>query len=111
MLAGGWERQYLVAKQKAARGSAMPKLAVRGLSLSRGGKPVLDEISFELAAGELLVVIGPSGSGKSSLLRCLNRLSDIDSGAIELDGRSIYELPVTGIAASGGHALPEDRRF
>ena len=89
----------------------MPKLAVRGLSLSRGGKPVLDEISFELAAGELLVVIGPSGSGKSSLLRCLNRLSDIDSGAIELDGRSIYELPVTALRRQVGMLFQKTAAF
>ena len=54
----------------------MSKLSIRNLHLQRGGKTVLREIELEVAPGELLVVIGPSGSGKSSLLRCINRLND-----------------------------------
>ena len=67
----------------------MSKLAIHNLTLSRGGATVLRDISINVSAGELLVVIGPSASGKSSLLRCINRLNDIDSGAITLDGQSV----------------------
>ena len=80
----------------------MPKLAIRNLSLKRGGATVLRDISLDLAEGELLVVIGPSGSGKSSLLRCLNRLNDIEAGAVALDGRSIYDMPVTELRRQVG---------
>lgn len=89
----------------------MPKLAIRNLSLKRGGATVLRDISLDVAEGELLVVIGPSGSGKSSLLRCLNRLNDIDSGSIQLDGRSIYDLPVTELRRQIGMMFQKTAAF
>ncbi len=89
----------------------MPKLAIRKLSLQRGGKAVLHDVSLDVAAGDLLVVIGPSGSGKSSLLRCLNRLNDIDSGEVELDGQSIYALPVTELRRKVGMMFQKTAPF
>lgn len=50
---------------------------------------VLNNISFSLKKGEVVVVIGPSGCGKSTFLRCLNRLEEIDSGTISLNGKEI----------------------
>ncbi len=89
----------------------MPKLSIRNLSLKRGGAPVLRDISLDVAAGELLVVIGPSGAGKSSLLRCINRLNDIDAGAIQLDGGSIYDLPVTELRRQVGMMFQKTAAF
>ncbi|MDE2949793.1 MAG: ATP-binding cassette domain-containing protein [Chloroflexota bacterium] len=80
----------------------MSKLSIRKLQLQRGGKTVLRDIDLEVAAGELLVVIGPSGGGKSSLLRCINRLNDVAAGTILLDGVSIYDLPVTELRCKVG---------
>ena len=53
------------------------------------GNIVLNNISFSLKKGEVVVVIGPSGCGKSTFLRCLNRLEEIDSGTISLNGKEI----------------------
>ncbi len=89
----------------------MPRLSIRNLRLKRGGLTVLDDVSLELASGELLVIIGPSGSGKSSLLRCLNRLNDIDAGSIALDGRSIYEMPVMELRRSVGMMFQKSAAF
>ncbi len=89
----------------------MSKLSLRNVSLSRGGAPVLKDVSLEVAARELLVVIGPSGSGKSSLLRCLNRLNEIDSGAILLDGKSIYAQPVTELRGQVGMIFQKTASF
>ncbi len=89
----------------------MPKLAIRNLTLKRGGATVLRDISLDVSGGELLVVIGPSGSGKSSLLRCINRLNDIDSGQIHLDGRSIYDLPVTELRRKVGMMFQKTAAF
>lgn len=50
---------------------------------------VLNDISFQIHAGEVVVVIGPSGCGKSTFLRCLNMLEPIDSGNIYLDDKEI----------------------
>jgi heme exporter protein A len=68
----------------------MPRVALRlrarNLAVERGGRIVLSGLDFEVAAGELLVVVGPNGSGKTSLLRTIAGLSDIHSGTIELWG-------------------------
>lgn len=56
------------------------------------GKTILKGISFSLDRGEILTVLGPSGSGKSSLLRCLNRLETIDSGNILLEGVDVETM-------------------
>ena len=51
--------------------------------------PVLRGISLEVNQGEVVALIGPSGSGKSTFLRCLNRLEEINSGEILLDGEKV----------------------
>lgn len=51
---------------------------------------ILDDVSFSIQKGEVVVIVGPSGCGKSTFLRCLNRLEDIDSGVLRIDGVS-YE--------------------
>ena len=67
----------------------MPLLDVQSLSLRFGDNLVLRDLSFTLDRGEVKVVMGPSGSGKSSLLRCLNLLERPTQGKIFLDGAEI----------------------
>lgn len=50
--------------------------------------PVLNDVSFQVATGEVVAILGPSGAGKSTLLRCINRLEDFDHGTILIDGVS-----------------------
>jgi len=69
-------------------------LTVENISLVKE-KHILKNVSFELARGEILVLLGPSGAGKTSLLRCLNRLDSLDSGNVFLDGTDTRALPVT----------------
>jgi polar amino acid transport system ATP-binding protein len=54
----------------------------------------LSNFSTEIKKGEVVVIIGPSGSGKSTFLRCLNRLEEIDSGDIFIEGVNIYDKRV-----------------
>ena len=54
----------------------------------------LVNFSIKVSKGEVVVIIGPSGSGKSTFLRCLNRLEEIDSGDIFIDGVNIYDKRV-----------------
>ena len=73
--------------------SRAPVLSVRGLSASWGGRPVFRDLSFTLGERELVVLMGPNGAGKTTLLRVLTGLERPVAGSIELDGRSIDDLP------------------
>jgi phospholipid/cholesterol/gamma-HCH transport system ATP-binding protein len=70
----------------------IPRISVRGLVKSFGPKLVLDRLDLDVAAGESLVVIGGSGSGKSVLLKCILGLMDPDEGSIRIDGVEITTM-------------------
>ena len=68
-------------------------LRLRNLSKSYvPGKPVLNDINLDIAARGITAIIGPSGTGKSTLIRCINRLVEPSKGAIELDGEDLVRL-------------------
>ena len=64
-----------------------PVLEVSHISKSCGGRLILDDVSLSLNKGELKVLIGPSGGGKSTLLQCIHFLQTPDAGEIILEGR------------------------
>jgi len=64
-------------------------LSIRGLHKAYGGNTVLKGVDLDVHRGELVFVIGPSGSGKSSLLRCCNVLEPVTAGSILFDGEDI----------------------
>jgi len=66
-----------------------PILKIAGLHKSYGDNAVLKGIDLDVGKGELVFMIGPSGSGKSSLLRCCNRLEEPSAGTIHVDGEEI----------------------
>ena len=66
---------------------------------ARGPLTVLSDVSFSLAAGEAAAVMGPSGSGKSSLLYILGALEPPTSGTVTLDGRNPFQLAPNDVAA------------
>ena len=55
---------------------------------------VLNDVNFEVDAGEVVVICGPSGSGKSTLIRCINKLEDIQQGEIIVDNIQIHNKRV-----------------
>jgi phosphonate transport system ATP-binding protein len=66
------------------------------------GKPVLSDIDLDIAARGITAIIGPSGTGKSTLIRCINRLVEPTSGSIEFEGHDLTRLT--------RHALRQARR-
>ncbi len=67
-------------------------LTAEGLELRRGGRPVLRGAGLHAGAARVTALLGPSGSGKSSLLRCLVRLEHLDAGGIRLGGHDVVGL-------------------
>ncbi len=65
-------------------------LSVKNLKKSFGSLEVLRDISFDLGRGEVVSVLGPSGGGKSTLLRCLTQLETIDDGLVTVDGDVLF---------------------
>src|SRR5277367_1259067 len=77
-------------------GSRQPAdVLLRAESLSRevAEKVIVSGVSFDVRAGDLLGIVGASGSGKSSLLRLLNRLDEPTRGTVYLDGQDYRQLP------------------
>lgn len=72
----------------------MARLEVRALAVGRGGRRLLEGLSFTLAAGERVALVGPSGVGKTTALRAIALLDDPLAGELRLDGRTPAELGV-----------------
>ncbi|HME03248.1 MAG TPA: phosphate ABC transporter ATP-binding protein [Solirubrobacteraceae bacterium] len=73
------------------------RLTLRDVGVSYGGKEAVRSVSLSIAQGEVLALIGPSGCGKTTLLRTLNRLTELTasasrSGEVLLDGEDIHDL-------------------
>jgi len=59
-----------------------------------GEKSILDDVSFDIKAGQTLGIMGSTGSGKTTIINLLKRMYDVTSGSIKLDGIDIRELPL-----------------
>jgi polar amino acid transport system ATP-binding protein len=70
---------------------AFAMLKVEGLKKNFGTNNVLKGVDFELKEGEITVVVGPSGGGKTTFLRCIAGLTNPDNGSISIDGRYLYK--------------------
>ncbi len=72
-------------------------LAVRGLRKSFGGVVALDDVDFDVDAGEMLAMIGPNGAGKSTCFNVVNGQLRPDAGSVTLSGRELIGLPARRI--------------
>jgi len=79
-------------------------LSLRHLSKSYvPGRPVLTDIDLDVASRGITAIIGPSGTGKSTLIRCINRLVEPSAGEILFDGADLAQLQGTGLRHARRH--------
>ncbi|MEV4834187.1 ABC transporter ATP-binding protein [Nonomuraea sp. NPDC049486] len=86
--------------ETASRPDGPASLEVKDVSYAYGDTEVLHEVSFDVPAGRTVALVGPTGSGKSTLVQLLVRLVDPASGQVRLDGVDLRDLPYGGIAES-----------
>jgi branched-chain amino acid transport system ATP-binding protein len=86
-------------------------LRVEALSVARGGRPVVREVSFEIPPGEVTTLLGPNGAGKSSLVLAVAGVLPTESGSVKLDGRDLTGRRPEKIRAAGVAVVPEGRRL
>ncbi len=75
-----------------AKDADAPLLEVQGLCKAFGGLRAVDNVSFELAAGELLALIGPNGAGKSTCFNIVNGQLEPDAGSVRLAGKELIGM-------------------
>jgi iron complex transport system ATP-binding protein len=80
------------------------KLRIRDLEFSyKHGREVLKNIEMSIETNEILTILGPNGVGKTTLLRCINRLLDPQKGIIDVDGEDIQKMTKVNIAKRIGY--------
>lgn len=82
-------------------------IRVRDLTKQYGDKNAVDGVSFDVAAGETLVLLGTSGCGKTTTLKMLNRLVEPTAGSIAIDGRDIGERPLHELRRDIGYVIQD----
>lgn len=76
---------------------------VKNISFSYDGEEIFSNISFSIDKGDVLCILGPNGTGKTTLIKCLNGLHEIDSGEISINGKNIKKLSFREISRHIGY--------
>jgi branched-chain amino acid transport system ATP-binding protein len=86
-------------------------LALHGLSVERGKRAVVRDVSIEIPAGEVTALLGPNGAGKSSLVLAVGGVLPLRAGSVLLDGTELARRRPERIRRSGVAIVPEGRRL
>ena len=87
------------------------EIEFRGLNFSYNGVPVLRDIHLQIPAGSSLAIVGPTGSGKTTLVSLIPRIYDAEPGAVLIDGRPVREYPLEFLRRNIGFVPQETFLF
>jgi ATP-binding cassette subfamily B protein len=87
------------------------EIEFRGLNFSYEGKPVLHDLNLRIPAGSSLAIVGPTGSGKTTLVSLIPRIYDADPGTVLIDGRPIREYSLASLRRNIGFVPQETFLF
>ena len=76
---------------------------VKNISFDYDGEEIFSNISFSIDKGDVLCILGPNGTGKTTLIKCLNGLHDIKSGEISVNGNDMKKLSFKQISKHIGY--------
>ena len=83
-----------------------------GYDIERGdGNVTVEDVSFTVEGGETVALVGPTGAGKSTVLKLLLRMYDVDEGAIDIDGQDIRDVTLSSLRQSIGYVSQETFLF
>src|SRR5215207_2138542 len=74
---------------------------------ANSARPAIDDLSLTIPAGEICVLIGPSGGGKTTAMKMINRLITITEGDITIDGTSVRSLELTELRRGIGYVIQQ----
>src|SRR6201990_1508934 len=89
----------------------MPALELRDITIERGGRPVVKDVTIPVPAGEVTALLGPNGAGKSSLVLAVRGVLRPQAGAVLRDGVELAGRRPEKIRAAGVAIVPEGRRL
>jgi branched-chain amino acid transport system ATP-binding protein len=92
-------------------GGARSDLCIEGLSVARGGRTVLHDVSITIAPGEVTTLLGPNGAGKSTLVLAVAGVLRAAAGSIRAGGDELAKRRPERIRAAGVAVVPEGRRL
>jgi branched-chain amino acid transport system ATP-binding protein len=97
--------------EKAASGQKGDVLTLENLTVARGGRAVVRDVSLRIDAGEVTALLGPNGAGKSSLVLAVGGVLRPESGSVSLNGDDLSGRRPEKIRAAGVAVVPEGRRL
>src|SRR5260370_38366725 len=74
-------------------------------------RPILSDVDFQVASGATVAIVGPSGTGKSTIARLLFRFYDVDAGAVEIDGQAIRNVTQDSLRRAMGVGRRDQAAF
>jgi ATP-binding cassette subfamily B protein len=76
-----------------------------------GDDPILEDVSFEVSGGETVALVGPTGAGKSTVVKLLMRLYDVDEGRVAIDGQNVADVTLPSLRDAIGYVSQETFLF